>query len=120
MTIFWIVTALACIYWYLSKNEQKNDRTIMISILAAAFLIIAIITKDPIFTTFGVPAEFEWVVGIFITCLSSWKLYFSPLKERVVKLEKKVVVIESHLANIKNDLIIIKEILLKSPKEINP
>lgn len=75
--------------------------------------MVAIATKDPIFSGLGVPTEYEWVVGLFVTGLSSWKLYFGPLKERVIKTEMEVTSIQTDVRSIKSDTSLIKEKLLK-------
>ena len=83
------------------------------TIMAFAFLAIAIVTKDPLFSKFGVPIEFEWVIGLFLTGFTSWKIYFNPLKERVIKTESETAVIKTDVASIKSDVILIKNKLLK-------
>ena len=116
MYLFWLLIIFNFIYFYLYNgklNEKTKDNAIMILMLASAFLILAILTKDPIFSNFGVPNEFEWVIGLFITCLTSWKLYFAPLKERVIMTEKEVSYIKSTLSSMQTDLGLIKQKLIK-------
>ncbi len=115
MLLFWtLIAGSLLIYFTLRKAIKTIENTVFaIILLAAAFLIVGIVTKDPLFSTFGIPAEYEWVVGLFVTGLSSWKLYFGPLKERVIKTEKEVSAIQTDVKAIKSDTSLIKEKLLK-------
>ena len=115
MLIFWVLIVTGLLAYFLFRKSIKGVENIVFSIilLAAAFLIVAIVTKDPLFSTVGLPAEYEWVVGLFITGLSSWKLYFGPLKERVIKTEKEVSSIQTDVKSIKSDTSLLKEKLLK-------
>ena len=115
MLIFWIlIIAGIIVYFGLRKTLPYVDNLVfLIILLAGAFLIVAIATKDPIFSSIGVPAEYEWVVGLFITGLSSWKLYFGPLKERVIKTEMEVNAIQTDVKAIKADTTLIKDKLIK-------
>ncbi len=58
------------------------------------------------------PIEFEWVVGLFLTGLTSWKLYLNPLKERVITIEKEVSSIKTDVRDIKEDVHLIKDKIL--------
>ncbi len=110
---FWVVIVSLLIIYLLSLKYKKIEKAIpFFLLLAISLIIVAIATKDPLFTSFGIPVEFEWVVGLFITGLSSWKLYFSPLKERVIKTEKEVSSLKSDVKSIKEDTNLIKEKLI--------
>lgn len=114
MTIFWMLLLVNLALYLSFKRSKKYEEYGMILIfLAFSFLIVAIITHDPIFSKFGVPMEFEWVVGLFITGFSSWKLYFNPLKKRVMDSEKDISVLKADVHSIKEDTTLIKEKLLK-------
>ncbi len=115
MLLFWGTLALNLLFYLLGKKykvKTVNEWSIIFTILSFAFLFVAIITKDPLFSSVGVPPEFEWVVGLFITGLTSWKLYFNPLKERVIKVERKVDFIQGEISSIKTDTTFIKEKVL--------
>src|SRR3989344_9152660 len=115
MYIFWIIIILNLITYLLLKkysSKYKESISLALIILAWSFLIVAIVQKDPIFTAFGVPQKFEWVVGLFITALSSWKLYFDPLKQRVIHTEKEVTSLKTDISSIKEDTTLIKEKLI--------
>ena len=117
MVLFWVTFGLNFLLYVLAKRyhffRSTNELVIIILILSFSFLVVAIITKDPIFSTFGVPPEFEWIVGLFITGLTSWRLYFNPLKERVIKVERKVDFMQGEISSIKADTTLIKEKVLK-------
>ncbi len=122
MMIFWTIILFNLGYYYIKKghlNQKVRDNAIIFTLLATAFLIVSIATKDPIFSAFGVPNEFEWVVGLFIAGLTSWKLYFGPMKNRIIHLEKQssytraeIRYIKEGLGSIRSDLNIIKEKLI--------
>lgn len=115
MLIFWIIIiCFIVLRIILKKNKLVDKYSFPMVLLAFSFLIIAIVTNDPIFTRLGVPMEFEWVVGLFITGLSSWKLYFNPLKERAIRTERKVSTLKSEVDSIKEDTSLIKNILIKN------
>lgn len=110
LVIFWIVAAVSLALYLISLKYKKAEVALPpLLLLAGSFLIVGIITKDPLFSSLGVPVEFEWVVGLFITGLSSWKLYFSPLKERVIKTENELSSMKSDISSIKDDTNLIKE-----------
>ena len=118
MTIFWIIFLIfliLLIIQYFSKNKKLKDKLnnvgIFLILLAFSFLVVAIVTNDPLFQSLGVPQEFEWIVGLFLVALSSWKLYFNPLKVRVIALENEVSSLDTGVrtgfSSIKEDLAII-------------
>lgn len=117
MLLFWLSVLVNLIMYLtlrkIASRTRAQDAAVFISLLSFALLIVAIVTKDPIFSSFGVPPEFEWVVGLFITGLTSWKLYFNPLKDRLGKVESKVDVLHSELNSIKEDTTLIKEKILQ-------
>lgn len=125
MLFFWVTFLLMIILvimQHFSKEKSAknilNSVSIALMILAFSFLIIAVATKDPLFKGFGVPQEYEWVVGFFLVGLSSWKLYFNPLKERVINVEKKISSLDSGVktgfSSIKEDLTLIKNKLINN------
>ena len=124
---FWILIVISSLFY--KKNKVKYERIIVPTfLLACSFLLVAIITRDPLFTTYGVPPEFEWIIGFFIAAFFSWKYYFNPLTKRVTKSENKITILEtsveyiksdiniirSDINYIKNDLSLVKEKLLKT------
>ena len=114
MILFWIVLIGALLFYFVSKKySHKESVTFTFILLAWALIIVAIVQKDPLFTSFGVPPEFEWVVGLFIAALSSWQLYFDPLKKRVLHTETEVNAIKTDVTAIKADTTLIKEKLLQ-------
>lgn len=115
MILFWMVVLCSGFVYFFMR--EKSDTIIMqLNVLAFVLLFGAIITKDPLFAQFGVPSEFEWVVGLFIAAFMSWKWYFNPMKERLIKTEKAVERLESEFGVMKGDIILIKEHLLGTKK----
>ena len=127
MTLFWIIALICVALYFLQKYifpkfPLENIFSILF-FLGASFLIVGVLTKDPLFAQFGVPPEYEWVVGMFMTALASWRMYFNPLKQRVGRLESKVEALdakldakidglEKRMENIQTDIHLIKEKLL--------
>jgi len=102
---FWVLMVILLVIYLFSLKYKKLEVILPpLLLLASSLLIVGIITKDPLFSTFGVPPEFEWVVGLFLTGLSSWKLYFSPLKERVIKTESEVSSIKTSIEKIEKNV----------------
>lgn len=94
MMIYWIILLIIIIINLISyfKNkkvvsETVKDLSVVFIIIAFSFLIIALVTKDPIFEVIGLPTEYEWVGGLFTSAFTAWLTYFRPLKNRVTKLE---------------------------------
>ena len=116
MIIFWIIVGIISVYYFFNRknyNEKIKDRLIVLTLLAFSFLVIAIVTKDPIFSQFGVPLEYEWTVGLFITALASWKLYFNPLKNIVMINQRDIKSIKTSINHMGQDLHLIKEKILE-------
>jgi hypothetical protein len=96
MVIFWIVYFAVLVYYFFIrkyvKKYETNDAIIAgLTMLAFSFFIVGLVTKDPIFSTIGVPKEYEWVVGLFLSFFTAWKFYFDPIKKRITQLEQHFV-----------------------------
>ncbi|MBI2575450.1 hypothetical protein HYV82_06220 [Candidatus Woesearchaeota archaeon] len=117
MLMFWATLALMLIARFVIKKYytriEANDVSFMLIVLASSFLIVGIAKNDPLFSGLGVPLEFEWVVGVFISGLSSWKLYFNPMERRITKLEIGQSKMRTDIAGIKSDVHLIKERLMR-------
>lgn len=101
MTIFWSI-ALACVILYFTKKYLFRGFPLdqifpILFFLGVSFLVVGIITRDPLFAQFGVPGEYEWVVGMFMAVLASWRVYFNPIKQRVGRLETRVEALDAKL-----------------------
>ena len=116
MIFFWVLMFINLLIVFTKYKKKYEKVSIVLFFLAFAFLIVGIVTKDPIFEAFGVPPEFEWVVGLFITGFTSWKIYLNPLKERIIGVETNVASLKSDVTSnfslIKSDLDLIKNKLL--------
>jgi hypothetical protein len=112
MWLFWVTFGLFAIAFY--ARERWNTETVAMILLFVSFssLIVAIATDDPLIAAFGVPAEYEWVVGLSIAAITSWRIYFNPMKERLMRLEKRFGKMEEAMQRIGDDVRLIKEKLL--------
>ena len=117
MTVFWSIV-LICVILYLFRRYILPKFPLeqifpFLFFLGISFLFVGIITRDPLFADFGVPAEYEWIVGLFMAALASWKIYFNPMKQRIGNLERKVdtldAKLDANLGMIQADLQLIKE-----------
>jgi len=99
--------------------EKIRDISFIMIIFSFSVLVVAIVTKDPFFDKFGVPLEFEWIIGLFIAGLSSWKLYFNPMKNSRHNVEKDMIGLEKDVSFTKEELKDVKISVNKHEKEIN-
>lgn len=120
MTAFWIIVGTSILFYFLKRYffpRLHEDVFSLLFFLGVSFLIVGIITKDPLFAQFGVPSEYEWVVGMVIAGLLSWRVYFNPLKKKVYAMDREIGEIKAEMRTefrtIKSDLILIKEKILK-------
>lgn len=91
IVVFWAIYALILIYYLYEKWKKSNpDQNVIIFgvIVAFSFLIIGIISDDPIFSALGVPKEYEWLAGLILSGFTAWRFYFDPLKKKLINLEK--------------------------------
>lgn len=117
LAVFWILTVALIILFLLRyiaqiRNSHLDGLITILGITAFAFLIMGILTKDPLFSTLGIPKEYEWLAGLIISGFTLWKSYLNPLKDRVIKTEIKVSSIDTSIHSIKNDVETIKDTLL--------
>lgn len=91
IVVFWGIYALILIYYLYNRWKKSNpDQNVIIFgvIVAFSFLIIGIISDDPIFSAIGVPKEYEWLAGLILSGFTAWRFYFDPLKKKLINLEK--------------------------------
>lgn len=108
MAAFWILILAIFIFDHfikkrISEATFRNGIMWLVS-LTIGFLVVGIITKDPVFSFWGVPPEFEWVVGVVLGVLVVWKYLYNPLQDRVIGLEKNIVGLEKDMVEVKSDL----------------
>ena len=71
------------------KRRPSGNIIGLLVVTSFSFLILALMTKDPIFSTMGLPPEYEWLAGLLLSGFTAWQFYLNPLKERVIRLEKR-------------------------------
>lgn len=119
---FWISLVIAIILILINlriKDKKLNFLSGLFVFMQFLFMIISIITKDPIFEAIGLPKEYEWITGLFLSGFTLWLFYLSPLKNRVIEVEKETREIKTDVKNIKEDTTIIKNKLIQEC-EIKP
>ncbi len=113
MKIFWFLAVLVFILYLVRDKYEKikrySDVLVALFFLAVASLIVAIVTKDPLFAQFGVPGEYEWIIGMSMTLFTAWKLYFDPMKQRLISLEKRFEKMDAKFETVQTDIHLIKE-----------
>ncbi len=90
MVVFWVIYALILTYYSHSRWKKVNPDTNLIIlgvIVAFSFLIIGVISNDPLFSAIGVPKEYEWLAGLILSGFTAWQFYFDPLKKKIISLE---------------------------------
>ncbi|HLD06629.1 MAG TPA: hypothetical protein VJC16_03790 [Candidatus Nanoarchaeia archaeon] len=88
---FWalyVILLAYIIYTHFKKSKMNQNIAISILIVSSSFLVIGLVTGDPVFSTLGIPREYEWLVGLILSGFTAWQVYFNPLKERLIRLEK--------------------------------
>lgn len=111
MIAWWVIIGIIIILSVINyvKKDKKTKKLLdkMLSFLAIfqlLVLIIALLTKDPVFEAVGLPKEYEWIGGLFVSLFLMWQFYLSPLKERVIETEKDVREIKTDVKNIKEGI----------------
>ena len=121
LEIFWIIFLIIILIIVLKLILRKRKRysnslnDIIDGIITAlfigafGFIVLGILTDDPIFAAIGLPPEFEWIGGLSLFGFSLWLFYLAPLKNRVIKSEKDIVIIKTDVKTIREDVHLIKE-----------
>ena len=116
MTLFWIIALICVALYFLQKyifpRFPLESIFSVLFFLGASFLIVGVLTRDPLFAQFGVPAEYEWVIGLSITAFSSWQVYFNPLKKKVYAMDREIGELKTDMQTVKVDIALIKEKVL--------
>ena len=108
MVTWWIVLGILILLFIISYASR--DRSVkaklekIVGFLAVFQLLVLMVTltiKDPLFESLGLPKEYEWLAGLFISGFTLWQFYLSPLKERVIKTEKEVGIVKNDIFHIK-------------------
>src|SRR3989344_7386073 len=84
----------------LSKLKEMGAPFALVSI---SFLIIGIVTNDPLFAPLGVQPEYEWLAGLLSSFYLLYQTYLKPLKERVIRTETDVSAIKADVRSLKTD-----------------
>ena len=117
LVLFWVAFILALIFYLVSKQTKRGayeSFSVFLTVLMMFFFVLALATKDPVeelLTT--IPAFWQFALTSLGGAFAIWNFYLNPLKEKVIKVEKKVAVMEegmkSGFAAVKNDFASIKE-----------
>ncbi len=121
LLIYWIIIFTFSLIYLVSKeykqfNQKLKKNAFLIFIISLPFLILAILTNDPIsILGMEISTELQWLASLLTFGFGSWKFYLNPLKERVIETEKEIKVeikyMNKTLEEFKNKLdIIIKKI----------
>ena len=112
LSIFWICTiafylALAFdhyIGWNWFRN-WKEEYAGLYFLLLFGVVIMAIGTNDPItIAGYTAPMEFQWIASLVGVVLTMWKLFLSPMKKDIHRIDKEVTEIKTHLIHIERRL----------------
>jgi hypothetical protein len=112
MIAFWVCIIIAFFLWLLNlkiKDKKLEGIVGFFIFIQFLFMIVAIGTKDPIFQAVGLPQGYEWIAGLSLSGFSLWLFYLSPLKNRVIEVEKDTSSIKTSVLHIEKDIDWIKE-----------
>lgn len=112
MISWWIVLGIMLVLFLVSFSSSLDRRTRrklnsivgFLAIFQVLLLMVALAIKDPIFELIGLPKEYEWLGGLFLSGFLLWQFYLSPLKERVIDTEKDVREIKTDVKNIQKGI----------------
>ena len=110
----WFIVLLITIFRYKSIVSGKHNNILAVTwIVAFAFLVMAIITNDPVFQSIGLPKEYEWLAGLLTTGFTGWVVYLRPLKSKVYGMDREVGEIKTNVSNIKDSINEMKPYVMK-------
>ena len=113
LTIFWtviltflLVYAVASVGRKKALKERLDKDGFLVFIFMIPFLIMAILTNDPM-TLFGIdiPVQLQWLGSLLITLFGSWKFYLKDLKEKVYSMDKELEGVKKTVELIKDHLL---------------
>jgi len=113
--------AFAIISWlipfFIKKKKYKDlfDSLVGLFIgMGLAMWIMAVAFKDPV--TDYISRDAQLIVAGLGFAGASWKYYFDPMKKRIHTLEVGMAEVRTNVFNIRNDVHIIKEDVIKKKK----
>ena len=120
LAIFWLFVAVFLIAYVASRifNWKKikaylEDKGILFFIISSAFIVMALLTKDPLtIAGISIPTELQWLGSLLIIGFGVWRFYLNPLKGKVYSMDREVGEIKADVTNIKSDVRLIKERLI--------
>jgi len=121
MTAFWISLGIGLLLILINlKIKDKGIESIagFFIFMQFVFVIVAVLTKDPIFQAIGLPQGYEWIAGLAMGGFSLWLFYLNPLKKRVGRIEIELGSVKTEIRSIKEDTNLIKNKLINPVKEL--
>lgn len=98
----WISFVIFIALLIIKKFTKKKKAQAMYGRIAGFFLIlmifffgIALATDDPVTDIISVP--FQLLITAVAGAFALWKYYFDPIKERVIKSEKDIILLNSEM-----------------------
>jgi len=121
LTVFWIIYALFGLLILISflfkikkLNKYLQEYSVLVLIIALSFLIIAIITKDPMnIAGYTIPTELQWLGSLLVTGFSAWKFYLNPLKIKVYSMDREIGEVSASVKKVENNVSMILSKLIK-------
>ncbi len=98
LSIMWAIYAAYGILFLISlflKNKKLrkflDDYALLTFMVGASFLIMALITNDPVTVAgYTMPTELQWLGSLLVTGFGAWKFYLNPLKQKVYTMDREI------------------------------
>lgn len=113
MLLFWMIILLLIMFLALNKITRWRGKLSgvidFLVVFQALLLIAALLTHDPLFTSFGVDPWWELSIELIAGGFAFWKAYLDPLKKKVYSLDREIGEVKTGILFMKSDLSLIKE-----------
>ena len=121
LTAMWLVYSIYGVLFVISlftKNKKLHkfldEFALPVVIVGASFLIIAIVTNDPVnIAGYTIPTELQWLGSLLVTGFGAWKFYLSPLKLKVYQMDREIGEVKTSVHKVESNVSMILNKLMK-------
>lgn len=112
LLIFWIFAILLIVGDFIGSYSNskrfksfKEEYGILFILLLVSFVLIAIVTKDPINVAgVAIPAEIQWLGSLLISGFGAWRYYLDPLKKKVYGMDREIGEVKTSIKHIEKHI----------------
>ena len=124
LAVYWVLTILLVVAYLLGllfNKEKTKDLVekyaILLILFVGSFLIVAIVTKDPIsFGSYEIPTEFQWIGSLFVSFFSVWQFYLKPLKNKLFGLDREIGEVKTSVKKVESDVNRLTDFIINKKK----